>query len=84
MKKISEFFSKFSKLRPSNQITTKECINILKRNNIILDKTAISVRNNTIYITANAVIKTEIFTQKEKILSELNMVLGDIMVKDIR
>ena len=84
MKKISDFFSKFSKLKPSNRITTESFLNILKKNNLTLDRTDISIRNNTIYIASSPVIKSEIFTQKERIISELNAVLKDVAIKDIR
>jgi len=75
---IGDFLIKFKNLTPPDQIVKNIFLNIIyKKLDIKIPKKNISLKNNTLYLKINPIIKNEIFLHKESILKELKKELKE-------
>lgn len=84
MKSISDFFAKFSKIKPTERTVIRACVEILKRKDIPISEDELVYSNGTVYVRAHQVVKSEIFLSKEAVIKEVNQKLGTFLVKNIR
>lgn len=82
---IKTFFEKFTRLVPPEKFV-KEAVTkgVSRRFGTPLDPGEIKISKNIVYIVVSPALKSEIFTQKQEILSELREELGDKAPRDIR
>lgn len=84
MDHINDFFSKFKGIFASNlhqkEIIVKVC---KKHSNVDLETAKISIKAGVVSVSANPIVKTQIFLNKDKILNQLNQEFG-LKIKDIR
>jgi len=84
MKNITDFFKKFSKLKPTNRVIRKIVFNVLKSKHIPILEDEIIFHQRVVYIKSNQIVKNEIFFIKESVLNEIEAQLDKKTVKDIR
>ncbi|MBI2618405.1 hypothetical protein HYW58_03065 [Candidatus Kaiserbacteria bacterium] len=84
MKRISDFFSKFSAIQPTGRSVVRACVEVLRRRNIPINEDELMYSRNTVYVKSHQVVKNEIFLSKEIVIKEINQKLGDTIVKDVR
>lgn len=84
MQTISNFFKKFSNIKPTARVIKEAVLDILKDRNIPVTKDEIIYSGGVVYIKSNQIIKNEIFISKKDILEELKNKLNKETVLDIR
>lgn len=84
MKSISDFFAKFSAMRPTSRTVARAFADALRRKNISISEEEILYNRHTIYIKSNHMIKSEIFLLKDVVVKEVNEKLGATLIKDVR
>jgi len=84
MQTISDFFKKFSNIKPTARVIKEIVLNILKDKNIPVTEDEIIYSNGVVYIKSNQIIKNEIFISKDVILKEIENKLNKKTVVDIR
>jgi hypothetical protein len=81
---IGDFLVKFKQITPPDGIIRDVFSEIiLQILNININKTDISLKNNTVYIKTNPFIKNKIFIHKKDILKEAEKQLGKKTPKNI-
>ncbi|MBU0722924.1 hypothetical protein KJ973_02125 [Patescibacteria group bacterium] len=81
---LSSFLDRFKKFTSPNKVTHEAIIKVLYNTlGIKLNKSAINIKNQILYIKTNSVIKNEIFLHKEQILQNLRDKLKKQSLKDI-
>ncbi|PIT96529.1 hypothetical protein COT82_02735 [Candidatus Campbellbacteria bacterium CG10_big_fil_rev_8_21_14_0_10_35_52] len=69
---ISNFLEKFKNITPPNKFIKDIFISVVKNTtNILLKKNDLDVRNGTIFISTDPIIKNEIFLQKDEIMKQI-------------
>ncbi|MDP6387900.1 MAG: hypothetical protein QGG63_01325 [Candidatus Pacebacteria bacterium] len=77
---------KFKKITPPDKLVKEVCIDTVKKIvGIDIEKDNIDVRNGIIFISADSIIKSEIFLKKNEIIKNLTQKLSSKkIIKDIR
>lgn len=84
MKSISTLLERFKKqFSDTTEINSNIIQTISKYTGIMLDEKEISISGKTLSIKAKPHIRGEIFIKKEKILAELQKIVGD-KIREIR
>lgn len=84
---IGNFLEKFKSITPPDKFVKDGLVSVVKETtNIEIEKENIDVRNGTIFITADPIIKNEIFLKKGEIMQSLTEKLKEYKktIKDIR
>lgn len=82
---ISAYLEKFKKIEPEGESAKRVAEKaIFETIGVKVERKEISVRNNTIHISAPAAIKNEIFMNKREILQKARDGAGTRIVGDIR
>jgi hypothetical protein len=84
MKQITDFLKRFTTLQPTKRKVTEAFITVTEKRKIPITKETVKVNGGYVFITAHPAVKSEIFTQKEGIIGEVNTILGKKIVSDIR
>ena len=84
MDSIADFFKKFSNIKPTARIITKEFVDLLNSKNIPVSEDDVVYSRNIIYIKARQIIKNEIFFIKESLLDDINKRIQNVTITDIR
>lgn len=85
MQQISFFLEKFKTLGLEPVLIKKIFIdNVAKHLHTELPIKCITLKDNTIYITAHPVLKSELYLNKEFFLSEIAKTLGPVKVTNLR
>jgi hypothetical protein len=87
MFKISSFFKKFENISPPQRFIKEILMKVvLDTAGVALKDNNISVNRNTVFVTADPIIKSEIFLKKEEILKKVRQELSQYKktISDIR
>ena len=85
MRSIDSFLNRLKRLLKYDQEIKQVIIRIIK--NVVrveIDESDIKIQNKILYIKTTPYIKNEIFIKKDLILEELNKLLKNKIIKDIR
>lgn len=81
---IRDLLSKYTNLTPLHSKDKEEIIKIIKNLiNINLEISNLDIKNSKLNIKCSPIIKTEIFLNKQKLLSEINTKLNNLNLLDI-
>lgn len=84
---ISNFLEKFKNITPPDKFVKDVLISVVKEvANIDIEKDNIDVRNGTIFISVDPIIKNEIFLRKSEIMQNLTEKLKEYkkVIREIR
>lgn len=84
---ISDYLSKFKNITPPDKFVKDELVSVVKDvAGIDIEKENIDVRNGTVFISTDPLIKNEIFLRKKEVLESLREKLKVYKktVRDIR
>lgn len=85
MFRIKDLFERYKNIQPPETAVRKATVSVLSQNKIIVPERNIRVIGTVVYLDIDSVVKSVVFINKQKILSQIQEIIGkEGVVKDIR
>lgn len=82
---IGDFLKKFKTFVPRGKVIIDELVQVVhEETGVLLQREAVSFRNNVAFINTTPAIKNELFMRKHRILLKIHERTGDKSLKDMR